>query len=127
MFYRGHLAFVLWALMTMPTFAHDPDDPALDQFYSGLMQPDATDRSCCGRADAYFADEVEEQGGRLFAIITDTRDDMPRGRRHIEPGTKFFVPPNKIRRPPSANPTGHTVIFIGSGGDVYCYEPAPLF
>lgn len=127
MFHRRYLACVLWALAAMPAYAHDPDDPALDQFYEGLKQPD-TGFGCCGRADAYFADEVKQVGNALIAIITDTREDAPRGRRHIEPGTEYVIPANKRRPPPiPPNPTGHTIIFIDSGDNVLCYEPAPLY
>jgi hypothetical protein len=147
MLYRGHLAFVLraltlervfaflywialvtaiaWFIAGKPALAHDPDDPAMDQFYEGLKQPD-TGTSCCGRADAYQADQVKQVGQAIIAIITDTRDDVVRGRRHIEPGTEYVIPRNKIRVPPAANPTGHTIIFIDSGDNVLCYEPAAL-
>jgi hypothetical protein len=84
--------------------------------------------SCCGSADAYYADNTDSgPNGETIAIITDIRADAPLGRQHITPGTKFVVPPNKIRKPPTYNPMGHALIFIGGAGTVFCYEPMPLF
>lgn len=53
-------------------------DPALRAWYEGLMQPDVPRASCCGEADAYFADEVHVRDGKTFVVITDTRPDAPR-------------------------------------------------
>lgn len=107
--------------------------PNENDWYSTLMQPDAP-QSCCGAGDAYYADETAEgPGGQTIAIITDTRPDqrtLPNGnkifRAHIPVGTKVPIPPEKIRKHPVFNPTGHTIIFVGTGGWVYCYEPQPL-
>src|ERR1700733_14474068 len=43
--------------------AHDANhgavsDPAIQQWYRHLMQPDNPTASCCGEADAYWADEI---------------------------------------------------------------------
>ena len=63
------------------------------------------------------------KGDQYVAIITDTRDDKPLGRaQHIEAGTRVAVPNSKIKWG-SGNPTGHGIIFIGIGGDVFCYLP----
>jgi len=87
------------------------------------MQPDNPNLSCCGLADAYWADSYEVKGDQYVAIITDTRDDLKLGRaQHIEAGTRVTVPNNKIKWDRS-NPTGHGIIFIGIGGDVFCYLP----
>jgi hypothetical protein len=64
----------------------------------------------------------EVNGGRYVAIITDTRDDMPLGRPYIENGKRFAVPNIKIKWD-RGNPTGHGIIFIGYGEEVYCYLP----
>lgn len=80
-----------------------------------LMQPDNPFLSCCGQADAYWADEYEASNGQYIAIITDDRPDGPLQRPHREVGEKIVVPRD------AGNPTGHGVIFIGGGSHVYCY------
>ena len=94
-------------------------DPAIRSWYRSLMQPDNPRVSCCGEADAYWADEIVVEGDKVFAIITDTRDDKPLGRPHIEPGTRILIPPWKYKYD-RGNPTGHNVLFVGPGG-VYCF------
>jgi hypothetical protein len=95
-------------------------DPFTRQWFNGLMQPDNPNLSCCGLADAYWADSYEVKGDQYVAIITDTRDDIKLGRaQHIEAGTRVTVPNHKIKW----DPTGHGIIFIGIGGDVFCYLP----
>lgn len=47
-----------------------PEDRA---WFVRQMQPDFPEASCCGEADAYFADEFEIKDGKVYAIITDTR------------------------------------------------------
>lgn len=108
--------------------------PDENDWYATLMQPDNPHTSCCGAADAYYADDTAEgPGGQTIAIITDTRPDqrtLPNGnkiyRDHIPVGTRIPIPPEKIRKHPVFNPTGHTIVFVGTGGWVYCYEPQPL-
>lgn len=93
----------------------------LRQWYQGLMQPDNPAVSCCGEADAYWADSFEVEGDHYVAIITDTRPDEPLGRPHIEPGTKVVVPNHKMKWN-EGNPTGHGVLFMRAYGVwVYCY------
>lgn len=89
-------------------------------WFKTLMQPDNPMVSCCGEGDAWHADSFEVSGDQYVAIITDTRDDVPLIRRHIEPGTKFIVPNSKLKID-AGNPTGHGVIFIGGAGNVLCY------
>jgi hypothetical protein len=101
----------------------DGVDPLHRQWFNGLKQPDVPYLSCCGEADGYWADSYEVKGDQYVAIITDTRDDTKLGRaQHIEAGTRVAVPNNKIKWG-SGNPTGHGIIFIGLGGDVFCYLP----
>lgn len=130
----GRLAILL-AIIAGPVFAADYAAPDLQSYYASLMMPDQPHRSCCGEADAWFADKTETDPatGELIAVITDTRPDtrtLPDGRIvnriHIPVGTRFVVPASKIRKKPTANPTGHTVIFIGAQMNVLCYEPQPL-
>jgi hypothetical protein len=95
-------------------------DPAIREWYQALMQPDIPTASCCGEADAYWADEVHVRDGKTFAIITDDRPDEPRGRPHIDIGTEIEIPNNKLKWD-KANPTGHGVVFLSRGGYVFCY------
>jgi hypothetical protein len=96
-------------------------DPEVSAWYKSLRQPDEPSMSCCGESDAYWADQYEvDKDGNTVAIITDTRDDEPLNRPHVEPGTRIIVPPNKLKWD-SGNPTGHIVIFLGYSHKVYCY------
>lgn len=95
-------------------------DPAVREWYKNLMQPDNPSGSCCGEADAYWADTVHVRGGKTFAQITDDRDDAPLGRPHIEIGTEFEVPDAKLKWD-RGNPTGHTIIFLSRAGYVFCF------
>jgi hypothetical protein len=82
--------------------------------------------SCCGEADAYFADGFEAEGDHYVAIITDERDDAPLGHRHVDIGTRIVVPNNKVKWD-AGYPTGHGVIFLLQGDEwdprtvVLCY------
>jgi hypothetical protein len=84
------------------------------------MQPDDPHLSCCGEADAYWADIFEVSDGKYVAAITDDRPDGPPRRPHREIGERILVPDNKIKWD-GGNPTEHGVIFIGSGVQVFCY------
>ena len=95
-------------------------DPDVRQWYQNLMRPDVPTASCCGEADAYWADEIHFREGKTFAVITDNRPDEPRGRPHVAVGTEIEIPNNKLKWDKS-NPTGHGIIFIGNQGQVYCY------
>src|SRR6185436_19612756 len=86
--------------------------PDIAAWIKNLKQPDNPGMSCCGEADAYWADEIEVRKGadgkptEVYAIITDTRPDAPLQRRHVPPGTRVFVPPHKLKWD-AGNPTGH--------------------
>jgi hypothetical protein len=95
-------------------------DAAISKWYRDLRQADSPDTSCCGEADAYYADSFEVEGDQYVAIITDDRDFRNLGRPDIAVGTKILVP-NYKRNIDSGNPTGHGVIFVGSDGRVLCY------
>ena len=135
------LAFALVA--AVPAAARDLGqwknvDPKIRAWFAALMQPDNPTQSCCGDGDAYWADvvhvETDGLGGpqRVIAVITDDRDDAPLGRMHEVIGTRYVVPPNKIKWD-NGNPTGHIVIFLGSvilkksvqvkPREVLCYVP----
>jgi hypothetical protein len=65
------------------------DDPLISKWFRELKQPDDPSRSCCGESDAYWADDYEVNGDHYIAIITDTRDDKPLRRVHVENGTRI--------------------------------------
>jgi len=98
----------------------DTADPQLRDWYEHLMQPDVPNASCCGEADAYFADEVHVRDGKTFAVITDDRPDEPRGRPHVDVGTEIEIPASKLKWD-RGNPTGHGVVFLSRNRYVYCY------
>lgn len=81
------------------------------EWYQNLKRPDSPKESCCGEADAYWADSFEVKDGKTIAIITDTRDDIDLNRPHITPGTRIEVPNVKMKYD-KGNPTGHGVIFV---------------
>lgn len=101
---------------------HDSHHPEHNDWYKELMRPDQPTISCCGLADAYWADEIKVVKGETFVRIEDDRDDALLGRPHIPNGTWVKVPPEKLKHD-RGNPTGHGVVFIGYGNIdvVYCY------
>lgn len=125
---RAFLATTVLALvMAVPATARDHEaweaSPAeVRKWYRELKQPDNPLHSCCGEADAYWADSFEVEGDHYVAIITDERTDLPFYRPHIAPGTRVEVPNSKMKFD-RGNPTGHGVIFIGTNGELYCYVP----
>jgi hypothetical protein len=116
----GIIVAVTLNLLMGAAYAHDPDNPELDGWYSGLMRPDAPSSSCCGHADAYWADEVHVRDGKTFATITDDREDSALGRPHVPNGTVIEVPNEKLKFD-RGNPTGHAIIFLSMQGYVWCY------
>jgi hypothetical protein len=98
----------------------DAVDPALRHWYQALMQPDVPTASCCGEADAYFADEIHVRDGKTYAVITDERPDDLRGRPHLDVGTEIEIPEHKLKLD-KGNPTGHGVVFLSRNGYVFCY------
>lgn len=103
-------------------FAHDHDQPWQDQWYENLKQPDNPTASCCGPADAYWADSFEQEKGQYVAIVTDERPDEPLKRPHVPVGTRILVPNHKIKWN-EGNPTGHGVVFLSRADYVFCYVP----
>ena len=57
----------------------DTVDPAVREWYQALMQPDVPTASCCGEADAYWADEIV-WNRRFVDVISAT----PNGRRVVD-------------------------------------------
>ena len=118
--FTGVLLGVVAALIMSSAEAHDPDHHEQTEWYQSLMQPDVPTSSCCGEADAYWADEIHVRNGKTYAKITDDRPDEPRHRPHIDVGTEIEIPNNKLKWDKS-NPTGHGVVFLSREGYVFCY------
>lgn len=113
-----------------PAGAHDNgqwdgSDPAIREWYRGLMQPDNPSLSCCGTADAYWCDAIKVRQGKTYCTITDDRDDKPLGRPHLAIGTEFEIPNHKLKFDRS-NPTGHAIIFVAGGAHVLCFVQGTL-
>jgi len=111
-------ALGLFLLFIPPAIARDlgqrgSQPIAVRQWFQGLMQPDNPYVSCCGEADAFEADTFEVVGDQYVAVVTN-------GKGVIPDGTRIPVPNQKLKWD-NGNPTGHGIIFIGSGGQVYCY------
>lgn len=106
-----------------PALAHDHDHPELNAWYAGLMQPDNPTASCCGVADAYWCDDYYAKDGKAFCKITDDR--VVDGRPPVPVGTEIEIPERKLKweqnGKPVGNPTGHSVVFLSSGGAVFCF------
>ncbi len=121
---RWGAAAVLCVLMS-PALAHDQGqwenaNPEVMDWYRSLMQPDAPNTSCCGEADAYWADEIHVRNGKTYAKITDDRPDEPFRRLHRPVGTEFEIPNNKLKWD-RGNPTGHNILFVGVHDMVFCF------
>jgi hypothetical protein len=95
-------------------------DPKIREWYQALMQPDVPNASCCGEADAYWADEVHVRDGKTYVTISDERPDEPLGRPHVDVGTEIEIPNNKLKWD-KGNPTGHGIVFLSRAGYVFCY------
>jgi hypothetical protein len=95
-------------------------DPTIRKWYHALMRPDVPTSSCCGEADAYWADEIHVRGGKTYVTITDDRADEPLGRPHMPVGTEIEVPDIKLKWDES-NPTGHGILFLSRSRYVFCY------
>lgn len=101
----------------------DNSAPELKAWYESLRQPDNPAISCCGEADAYYADSYEVQGDQYVAIITDERTVPGRVPRPV--GTRVLIPRGKLKWD-QGNPTGHGIVFISPYGEeptVYCFLP----
>jgi hypothetical protein len=109
---------ILVVAFAFRAFAHDHDHPELDQWYAGLMQPDNPTASCCGKADAYWCDDYYAKDGKAYCRITDDRVVI--GRPPVPVGTEVEIPDRKLKFD-RGNPTGHAVVFLSSGGAVFCF------
>jgi len=114
----GAVVFVALMFAVVAAFAHDPEHHSHDEWYAGLMQPDNPNVSCCGIADAYWCDEYYAKDGKAYCRITDDREVA--GRPPVPVGTEIEIPPWKLKFD-RGNPTGHAVVFLSSGGAVFCF------
>lgn len=114
-------AIVAFLLLAFAARAHDLDHPEFSEWYAELKQPDNPTASCCGEADGYWCDDYYAKDGRAFCRITDDR--IIRGRPPIPVGTEIEIPERKLKWD-RGNPTGHSVVFLSSGGAVYCFVQA---
>ncbi len=109
-------------------YAHDPENPDLNQWYASLMQPDNPTVSCCGEADGYWCEDIHVkelvlQGVKQKATtcrITDNRPDEPLNRMHVDIGTEIIIPDHKLTYK-YGNPTGHSLVFLSKMQYVYCF------
>ncbi len=116
---RAVIAFIIGFILGMlfqPAHAKnlgqfEDNDFATKQWFRNMMQPDQPQMSCCGEADAYYADEVHVKDGKTYATITDERPDGPLMRNHIDVGTVIEIPDNKLTFK-DGNPTGHNILFV---------------
>ena len=111
---------LLCGLLFYPAFAHDAEHPELDDWYKSLMQPDNPTIPCCGKADAYWCDDVHVRDGQTYCSITDDRPDEPLHRIPRKIGDEFLIPDRKLKWD-RGNPTGHAIIFLSAGGGVFCF------
>src|SRR5215471_6799363 len=58
-------------------------DPEIRQWYQALMQPDNPAVSCCGEADAYWADSFEVDGDKYVAMAHLSPVFLPTSRNHV--------------------------------------------
>ncbi len=114
------MRFIMLLLLTLlsPAEARDngqwADSPVqIRHWFQSLMQPDNPYLSCCGEADAFEADTFEADGDHYIAVITDGKGVIPNG-------TRIPVPNQKMKSD-AGNPTGHGIIFLGTGGQLFCY------
>lgn len=118
------LAITIIALLmlssTNSAMAHDSTHPEQDAWYRDLRMPDNPGFSCCGEADAYWADTTHVRNGRTYAMITDNRDDAALGRHHVPLNTEIEIPDVKLKFD-AGNPTGHAVVFLNINNQALCY------
>lgn len=90
---------------------------------------DGSHTNCCGEADAYEADDFEQDAeGNTIAILTCNDPDNCkeiRGKDIRAPGTKIVIPPERVlANYKPVNNTGHGWVWLRPGTldvDVYCY------
>ncbi len=120
------LLVVGMALAVSPAFARDDGQwanqpPEIQEWFRSVMQPgwegtNSQGRSCCGEADAFdVALAGDGPGGAIMVKILN-------GKGLIPDGTLVIVPHDKLQ-PKYGNPLDSYILFIGSGGQIYCLIP----
>lgn len=105
------------------------------QWMASLIRPDDAPSPCCGKADAYPV-EVIEDGGTDHAwrvkIIDGSSIVYPdkTHRAFIPNGTQFQVAPSHVTKPNQGNPTKTAWLFVGLYPAyflawIYCLVPLP--
>jgi hypothetical protein len=115
------LALHILTATVKPVHAHDDEHHEFDAWYQSLTQPDHPGVSCCGVADAYGCDDIFTRDGKNYCRITDDR--LLNRRPPLPLGTEIEIPDNKMMqwKATNGNPTGHSIVFLSSGGAVYCF------
>lgn len=109
------------ALMCAPALARDngqwgDSPPEIRAWFQSVMQPNNPYVSCCGEADAF---EVELEGDNPDGSI-DTR--IVDGKGMVPDGTEVDVPRSRLQAK-YGNPLDKYILFLGTGGQVYCLIP----
>ena len=118
--YTVALAALIFLALTGTVKSHDDEHHEYDSWYESLKIP-GSNTSCCGTADAYGCDDVFTRDGKNYCRITDDR--LINRRPPLPLGTEFEIPDGRMMqgKETNGNPTGHNIIFLGSGGNVYCF------
>ena len=95
--------------------------PEIREWFRSVMQPGYEDmrdtgHSCCGEADAF---DVELAGDNPDGSI---EVKVLNGKGMIPDGALVAVPHDKLQ-PKYGNPLDSYIMFMGSGGQVYCLIP----
>ncbi len=108
-------------ILIFPAKAHDDEHHEFDEWYESLKQPDNPTVSCCGVADAYWCSFPYTRDGKNYCKLEDHRI-IPR-RTTFPVGMEVESPDRKMMEGSKTrgNPTSHSIVFLSSGGIVYCY------
>jgi hypothetical protein len=114
-------ALLALALLCAPALARDNgqwgDQPTeIRQWFQSVMQPENPYMSCCGEADAFEVQlEGDEPDGSIAVRIIAGPDPEAIG-------AEIDVPRSKLQAR-YGNPLDKYILFIGSGGRIYCLIP----
>lgn len=113
------LIILLFNIKVSP--AHDDEHHEFDAWYESLKMPDSPTVSCCGVADAYWCSFPYTRDDKNYCKIEDDRIIMHRTQFPV--GMEIEIPDRKMMEglKTNGNPTGHSVVFLSSGGAVFCF------
>jgi hypothetical protein len=83
----------------------DSGDPQINEWFPTVMMPPGNRSSCCGKGDAFYAENVSDS--KEFIRVR-----IPQGRGIVPDGAEFDVSKDHIQVN-YGNPTGKIVVFIG--------------